>query len=205
MATLAVLSRPDGGSAPIALSDGGLLGGLVIELVLALPLGYWLWRSGWRPHRSVTRPFESRDLARGMGLWVGAIAVVVYWALVCRIAFPTLFVVATQTQITGAPHFWVALPFSVFNAVFEEFLWLGLGLTAFRRLGVGWASAISIGLRLLVHAYQGPLALVTVLPVGFVFTLYYVRTRRLWPIVLAHAFQDTLALGLIARMPLPAA
>jgi membrane protease YdiL (CAAX protease family) len=133
-----------------------------------------------------------------MVLWVGAIAAVFSWALVCRVAFPNLIVVATETQITGAPHLWVALPFSIFNAVFEELLWLGLGVAAFRRLGAGRAGAISIALRLLAHAYQGPLALVTVLPVGTLFTVYYIRSRRLWPIVVAHAFQDTVALGLLA-------
>jgi membrane protease YdiL (CAAX protease family) len=83
--------------------------------------------------------------------------------------------------------------------VFEELLWLGLGLAAFRRLGIVPAAAVSVGLRLLAHAYQGPLALVTVLPIGVLFTAYYIRTRRLWPIVVAHAFQDTLALSLLAR------
>jgi membrane protease YdiL (CAAX protease family) len=118
----------------------------------------------------------------------------------CRALFPDLFRVASQTQITGAPNFSLSLVFSVYNAVFEELLWLGLGITAFRRFGVGWASVISIAMRLLAHAYQGPLALVTVLPVSILFTVYYVRARRLWPVVVAHAFQDTLALSLLGSM-----
>ena len=193
---LSLLRRSDD-TAAIPITDAGLIQGLGFELFLTATLGLWLWHSGWRPFQSSTRPFEWRDPVRGVLLWVGAIAAVLLWALVCRALFPSLFMVATETQLTGAPRFWLSLVFSIYNAVFEELLWLGLGIAAFRQSGVGWAGAISVAMRLLAHAYQGPLALVTVLPVGILFTLYYVRTRRLWPVVVAHAFQDTLALSLL--------
>jgi membrane protease YdiL (CAAX protease family) len=61
---------------------------------------------------------------------------------------------------------------------------------------------VSAALRLLAHGYQGPLALVTVLPVGILFTLYYARTWRIWPVIVAHAFQDTLALTMLATTAL---
>ncbi|HSJ74829.1 MAG TPA: CPBP family intramembrane glutamic endopeptidase, partial [Gemmatimonadales bacterium] len=143
-------------------------------------------------------PFQPFDFARGMVLWAGAIAAVALWVVVCRAVFPHLFAVAKATQILGGPRLFLSLLYSILNAVFEELLWLGLGFAAFRRFGIGVAGTFSAALRLLAHVYQGPLALVTVLPVGIVFTLYYVRTRRLWPVVVAHAFQDTLALGLLA-------
>jgi membrane protease YdiL (CAAX protease family) len=196
---LASLASTDGSSVPITITDADLLGGLVVELLLTATVGVWLWRSGWRPHRSATLPFQHQDLARGMALWVGAILAVALWAMVCRAVVPDLLAISKETQWLGGPSFWVSLSFSIYNAVFEELLWLGLGLAAFRRFGVAPAAAISIALRLLAHAYQGPLALVTVLPIGVLFTVYYIRTRRIWPIVVAHAFQDTLALTLLAR------
>jgi membrane protease YdiL (CAAX protease family) len=52
----------------------------------------------------------------------------------------------------------------------------------------------------LAHAYQGPLAVVTVVPIGILFTAYYLRTRRLWPVVVAHAFQDILALEILRHV-----
>jgi uncharacterized protein len=197
MLLLSAVSHKDG-SAGIALSDTVLAQGIAVELVLALTMGYWLWRRGWRPLRTATYPFQPLDLARGMILWAGAIVAVAAWVLVCRAVFPHLFAVAKGTEILGAPRLSLSLAYSVVNAVFEELLWLGLGFAAFRRFGMGVAGTISAALRLLAHGYQGPLALVTVLPVGIVFTLYYVRTRRLWPVVVAHAFQDTLALSLLA-------
>ena len=196
---VAALTPADGSSAPITVSDAELLWGLVVELFLTATVGVWMWRAGWRPHRSATLPFHHQDLARGMGLWVSAIVSVALWALLCRALFPDLLAISRETQLLGAPRFWVSLAFSIYNAVFEELLWLGLGLAAFRRFGIVPAAAVSIGLRLLAHAYQGPLALVTVLPIGILFTVYYIRTRRIWPVVVAHAFQDTLALTLLAR------
>ena len=132
-------------------------------------------------------------------MWVSAILSVACWAMVCKAVAPDLLAISKETQLLGAPSFWVSLLFSIYNAVFEELLWLALGMAAFRRFGVVPAAAISVALRLLAHAYQGPLALITVLPIGVLFTVYYIRTRRLWPIIVAHAFQDILALTLLAR------
>lgn len=198
MVALSALVRVDGSSGPITISNSELARSLVMELVLAATLGTWLWRSGWRPLRSATIPFAAQDFARGLGLWVSSILSVVCWALVCRVLWPDLLAISRETQMVGAPDFWLSLSFSIFNAIFEELLWLALGIAAFRRFGIATAAGISIVLRLLIHAYQGPLALITVLPIGVLFTLYYIRTRRLWPVVVAHAFQDTLALALLA-------
>ena len=188
----------DGSTSPIALSDAVLLPGIAIELLMMGTIGWWLWRRGWRPHRTATLPLVQLDVVRGLALWVAAIAAVGIWAALCRTLLPNLFEVAKHTEIVGAPSFWVSLSYSIVNAVFEELLWLGLGFAAFRRFGITVSAAISVVLRLLAHGYQGPLALVTVLPVGIIFTLFYVRTRRLWPVVVAHAFQDTLALSILA-------
>ena len=175
-----------------------LLRSFALQLLLSATLGGWLWRRGWRPHRTVTRPFGWADLLRGLGLWVAAIAAVFGWALVCRALLPDVFAAATETRFTGRLSLAVVVPYSLFNAVFEELLWLGLGFAAFRRLGVVWAGALSAALRIMIHAYQGPLAVITIVPIAVLFTVYYIRTKRLWPIVVAHAFQDVLALGLLA-------
>jgi uncharacterized protein len=196
---LSALSRRVVRSNAMALSDAVLLESLALELVLAGTVGFWLWRRGWRPLQSATYPFDRLDLPRGIALWGAAIIAVGAWAFLCRILIPDLLEVAKQVHIMGGAHFSVSLIYSAINAVFEEFLWLGLGFAAFRRYGDLVAGSISAALRVLAHAYQGPLALVTVLPVAVLFTLYYARTRRLWPVIVAHAFQDTLALSLLAK------
>jgi CAAX protease family protein len=189
----------DGSSGPIALSDAVLVQGLLIELLLMATVGWWLWRRGWRPLRTATFPLVQLDVIRGLALWVCAILAVGIWASLCRAVLPNLFEVAKHTEIVGGPRFGVSLSYSIVNAVFEELLWLGLGFAAFRRFGNAVSATVSVALRLLAHGYQGPLALVTVLPVGVIFTLYYIRSKRLWPVVVAHAFQDALALSILAN------
>jgi membrane protease YdiL (CAAX protease family) len=187
----------DGGAGSIPLTTWRLARAFGLELALSGTLGVWLWRRGWRPHRTATYPFGGKDLVRGFGLWLGTIAAVAGWILLCRSLMPGILAVAVTTRFSGRPAWGIAVPFVLFNAVFEEFLWLGLGVAAFRRYGLVRAAALSVGLRVLAHVYQGPLALVTILPMALIFTLYYARSQRLWPVVVAHAFQDLLALGLL--------
>jgi uncharacterized protein len=187
----------DGSAGPIALSNARLGGTLAAEILLAATLGTWLWRRGWRPYHTILRPFAWRDLLRGLGLWATVIAVVVAWALVLRLLLPSVTSVAMRSRWVGHPHLGLVIPFVLFNAVFEEMVWLGIALIAFRRFGLGVAGALSVGLRLMVHAYQGPLALVSIIPMGVVFTTYYVRSHRWWPVVVAHSIQDLVALGAV--------
>jgi membrane protease YdiL (CAAX protease family) len=46
-----------------------------------------------------------------------------------------------------------------------------------------------------VHLYQGPLRVVGMAALGGALTVYYYRTRRLWPVVVAHGLLDFLALA----------
>jgi membrane protease YdiL (CAAX protease family) len=131
-------------------------------------------------------------------VWLAAVLVYWTWAIFCRVVAPESLAGALHTQIVGRPALGLVIVVSAANAVFEEFLWLALGVAALQRCGLGIAAIVSIGLRTLVHVYQGPLALVAILPLGTVFTVYYVRTRRIWPVVIAHGLQDLLSLGLIA-------
>ena len=107
---------------------------------------------------------------------------------------------AAERRFTGVPAGALAIVLvSVVNPVFEEFLWLGYGVARLAdRIGLRTAALLSLGLRLAVHVYQGPWAVLGVLPLGLAFTWYYGRTRRLWPVVVAHVLFD--ALGLAQRL-----
>jgi membrane protease YdiL (CAAX protease family) len=56
----------------------------------------------------------------------------------------------------------------------------------------------------LVHAYQGPTGILVTGSLGLVFGLAYLRTRSLWPLVLAHGLIDTLSLLALYAGKLPA-
>jgi membrane protease YdiL (CAAX protease family) len=144
------------------------------------------------------------DIVRGVGVWLVAIACYMASGLIFAVSDPAVaHVLASEDWFPGAPPSAAAVVLvSVVNPVFEEFLWLGYGVTRLSpRIGVRAASALSIGLRALVHLYQGPGVLVGVLPLSVGLTWYYVRTRRLWPVVVAHALFD--ASGLVYRMSTP--
>lgn len=58
--------------------------------------------------------------------------------------------------------------------------------------------ALEVGmavLLVLVHWNQGVLALVSVLPFAVLLTGYFVLTRRLWPVVVAHVANNAIGLG----------
>jgi len=40
--------------------------------------------------------------------------------------------------------------------------------------------------RLLYHLYQGPIGVLTAVPMGLLYGYIYSRTRQLWPMIVAH-------------------
>jgi membrane protease YdiL (CAAX protease family) len=182
-------------------TDGRLLRTLATEAILTAALLPWLLRRGWRPLASADAP-EPRDVLRGAGLWLGAIAVTYVGHLALFVTDRQVSAALVSTvPWTGAVSPAVIVAVAVLNPVFEEFLWLGYGVGELqRRLGLRGAMIVSVALRTAVHAYQGVYALLGVLPLGLVFTWYYGRTRRLWPVVVAHVIVDGMALAvMVAR------
>lgn len=81
------------------------------------------------------------------------------------------------------------------NPIFEETFLCGYVVTSLTPVrSSATAVSASVGIRALYHLYQGPLAAVGIIPVGLVFTWYFARTHRLWPLVVAHAVLDFLGL-----------
>jgi membrane protease YdiL (CAAX protease family) len=182
--------------AAIALDNREALGTLGIEGLFALLFVPWLWWRGWRPD-ALSAPSGPLDVPRGVVLWFLA-----YLALGVVFGMVALFQKAVvepaiKVQLSNA----VIIAVSILNAVFEEFLWLAYGVTALtRRIGLRRACIASIVLRTSVHAYEGPLAVLGVLPIGIVFTVYFARTRRVWPVIVAHALQDAFAFVYLTRL-----
>lgn len=187
-------------AATLAFTNQHLLGVLAHELLAILLLVPWLRARGWTPWQAVDAP-APRDLISGVGVWLLGIAC--YWTswIVFALAQPALAAgLRVDAPFTGAPAaaLLVAVA-SVVNPVFEEFLWLAYGVGRLApRIGVRTAAVLSVALRVSVHAYQGPWAILAILPLGVAFTWYFVRSGRLWPVIVAHALFD--ALGLAQRL-----
>jgi membrane protease YdiL (CAAX protease family) len=54
----------------------------------------------------------------------------------------------------------------------------------------------SVVVRLLYHLYQGPIGIMTAVPMGLLYGYVYSRTRQLWPLVVAHMLMDLIPLSL---------
>ena len=73
------------------------------------------------------------------------------------------------------------------DPLYEEGLIVAYNLRATAQDGAAFAITLSATIRLLCYLYQGPVAAFTVLPMALIFAAVYWKTRRLWPLMVAHA------------------
>jgi membrane protease YdiL (CAAX protease family) len=174
--------------------DARLLRTILLEALLAAAWVPVLRRRGWSLG-SVTMPAEFLDLARGLGILVVSYAA--YWSafMVVGVAFPAFVEMARNTSVGGAPSWFVVVLVSVVNPIAEEFLLLGFIANVLRSDGFHLALAAAVLARTVPHVYQGPVGLVSAIAIGVVFGAYYLRSGRLWPVILAHCVSDLVGLG----------
>ncbi len=104
--------------------------------------------------------------------------------------------VNTTVAAANLPDVWWATPVLVLAAVgngfLEEIIVVGYLMTRLPELGFRTASAVAASalLRGTYHLYQGIGAFVGNAIMGAVFALLFVRTRRVMPLVVAHALLD---------------
>ena len=105
----------------------------------------------------------------------------------------------TTVAAANLPSVWWAVPVLVLaaagNAVVEEVVVVGYLLTRLRDLGVRtWHAVVASALlRGSYHLYQGIGGFVGNAIMGVVFALFYLRTRRLLPLIIAHTLLDVVA------------
>lgn len=125
-------------------------------------------------------------------------------ALAALIGLPGLglYLVARELGLNASvvpaalPPQWWAIPVLVLaaaqNAVLEEIVVVGYLVTRLRQLGAGAAAAVLVSatLRGGYHLYQGIGAFVGNLVMGLVFGAFFLRFRRVLPLVIAHTILD---------------
>ena len=181
--------------AETAFSTLHLVSLLIYEAIVAALLVPWLARRGWSV-RDAGAP-EPFDVVRGIAVWFYCeiVVIFVWWSFAIVQPSAAQALATAHPFAGGATQTWVILA-SVLNPIFEEFLWLGYGIGALEsRVGLRTACVVSVTLRVSVHAYQGPLAILSILPVGLVLTLSYASSRRLWPVIVAHVVMDAIGLA----------
>lgn len=84
---------------------------------------------------------------------------------------------------------------SLVNGVYEEVFLMAFLQRGLRRLGGSNAVGVVLLVRMLYHTYQGPLGLLAVAIFGLVVGIYYWRSGRLFPVIVAHIVADAWALA----------
>ncbi|MGB3473505.1 MAG: CPBP family intramembrane glutamic endopeptidase [Mycobacterium sp.] len=178
------------------LIDLGLNAAWAAQLIAwgALAL-YLLWRSGIGPARIGLGGWPRRtDLAGALGLaaLIGLPGLGLY--LLARILGLNADVIPAAINDTWwrAPML-IVIAFA--NGFAEEVIVVGYLLTRLRQLRVSprVALACSALLRGAYHLYQGFGAGLGNIAMGLVFGYTWQRSRRLWPLILAHGLIDTVA------------
>ncbi|MDG4762778.1 CPBP family intramembrane metalloprotease [Solwaraspora sp. WMMD406] len=105
------------------------------------------------------------------------------------------------------PDLWWTVPVLILaaaqNAILEEVIIVGYLMTRLRQLGwrIGAVIATSCLLRGTYHLYQGLGAFVGNVVMGVVLSLFFLRTRRVMPLIIAHTLLDVVAFVGYALLP----
>jgi uncharacterized protein len=121
----------------------------------------------------------------GMVLFIGANIVIATGYEIFRAVTGLDPASATTPLIqTTWPSFLLLL---LVDPIYEEFFIVAYNVRATEANGAAFAITLSAAIRFVCHLYQGPIAALTILPLGIIFAAVYWKWRRLWPLVVAHA------------------
>lgn len=178
---------------PPGFTDAVLAEMAVFEAVVASAVIGFLYLRGYAV-RSLVPVMTWRDTALGAGLFLGV------WLASALLLAPLVADFRAQpiahmmrTTHVGVP---MVAVFSLVNGAYEEVFLLAVLMRGVRGLGASTALGLVLLLRLLYHVYQGPVGLLAVFLIGLCFGLAWLRTGRLWVLVVAHALWDFVPLML---------
>jgi membrane protease YdiL (CAAX protease family) len=196
-ASIMSLAAPNEGRSPV-FTNIELFAAIIFEVIQLGFLAWFLQIRGWT--------LEKFGLAFSWsGTAIGLALLAVTYALVVGVQYfaQVVFNYDTQGAIARAPKFDADLSMqllfmiSVVNAIAEELFVTGYVITALQpRRGLWVAINASVVLRLLYHLYQGPIGVLTSVPMGLLYGYLYSRTRQLWPLIVAHVALVIIALAM---------
>lgn len=173
-------------------SDAWLYRTIAYEIVIGAIMVLFLRRRGWCFRDLAPDRLNAESI--GLGVFASLLLFLAYAVIVLIlsgtignwIAGPGI---ADQTTPLG---FAPVIMTSLINPLFEETFVCAYVISAFeRRGGNHWTGVhVSVAVRLIYHLYQGTVGVVMMVPVGLLFAVWYLKTRRLWPVVSAHVVFD---------------
>jgi membrane protease YdiL (CAAX protease family) len=168
---------------------------LVVPALLALHLlNRTLGNRGARDVLGLNTQRWRFDLGTGAGL----AALIGIPGLGLYLAARALGLNANLAAATLAPVWWsgpVLVLLAIANAVLEEVVVVGYLMTRLRE--IGWATPMAIAASALLrgsyHLYQGLGGFVGNAVMGVIFALFFVRFKRIVPLIIAHSLLDIVA------------
>lgn len=188
-----IISTGTTGTWTYLLSEYGSISILVSEVISLGLIGYILSKRNWK--------FSDFNLTISIRIFFDAILVIVITVLISGIAYGII----TSTILTDnesvsslkvVPHknylIWgVTL---VINSIFEEFIYVGYLFKKLERYNRGLFIFLSATMRVVIHLYQGFLAIIPHFITGLVFATYYSKYRQLITLIIAHTLFNLLVL-----------
>jgi membrane protease YdiL (CAAX protease family) len=169
---------------------------ILTALVPALFAVHLLWRDPGEPAPELgldrRRPWFDLGTGAGLAAVIGIPGIGLY------VGARALGINATVVP-AALPDVWWAVPVLLLaaaqNAILEEVVVVGYLMTRLRQIGwrIPAIVATSAMLRGSYHLYQGFGAFVGNLVMGLVFAVFFLRTRRVLPLIIAHALLDIAA------------
>ena len=165
--------------------------GILLEISILIVVGCVLHIRGWRLRLLGGRLTWQFALA-GIPLflwymllyWGTGIAIVLIYPDAAKMRLPMMIHSASPALL---------LLFVCINSVFEEFMVAGYVIQALEDHGAAFAITASTLIRFSYHLYQGPIATISILPLGLLFGYVYWRWRNLWPLVVAHTIMNIIS------------
>ena len=189
------------GAGGLVFNDAVLIGIVVFEVVQAAFLIWFLHVRGWTLEKIGLR-ITWRGTGMGWLLLLGTYVVAMVAQHLASMALPAQMQAGVERYPVSDPDVNMQLVFiaSTVNGMFEEIFVAGYIITALREArGVWTAINVSTVVRLLYHLYQGPIGVVTIVPMGLLYGFVYARTRQLWPLMFAHVLIDIIGLSQLGR------
>ncbi len=169
-------------------------------------LCFVLARQG-RGLRQIGLAWRRRDLGYALALFLVAALVTRFWQYGLYYGVSLLAGRPPELQPhnmgflqppTQGAGFLLLLLYSLINPFYEELIVRAYLMSEVLALTnrVGLAVFLSVAVQVSYHFYQGFWPAVSYIPLFLTFALYYARTRRILPVILAHLCFDLLALTL---------
>lgn len=182
-----------------SISEIGLQFLIIYEIVVLSLVGGFLFLRGWTLDKIGLTP-GIKETGTGVLLAIVAQIATYLASTIAIIAIPDL---QNQSERLVTPDLtlFTVLLISIINPLFEEIFVCGYVISAIKqKRSIFYAINVSTGIRMSYHLYQGSVGVVGIIPIGLVFSYWYAKTGRLWPVVVAHALFDFIALSFYIKI-----